>query len=383
MKNNKQLKNGHNRITSLKQTAVAVALSSVASVASADIVIGSTDTTTLSMFGLLDIGVLYQDHYDAANGETVGIESNGLTPSVIGFKGVRELPGNTNAFFNLESHFAFNNGEFIGGEKLFRRQANLGLTGDWGTVIAGRQYGPALLAQLGTEPRGYKEQFSQVFTLVYSTIPGGASGAGDAANENNDVGIFFSDAIQYRNSINGFDFGLMYSAAGTAENSDGDVVAVGLAYNNGPLTLSTSYQSMDDDVTGEEVIKNWSLGAAYNFGDITVKANYLATENKDDDGSMLVDLESLGVGLDWRWDPRNTATVAYYNNEAKGEGDVNTLVLSNDYKLDSQTTVYAQLAHVDADNVGDDAQFATSVVATPTPADQKTTLINVGFNIAF
>ncbi len=391
MKNNKQLKNGHNRITSLKQTAVAVALSSVASVASADIVIGTTDTTTLSMYGILDVGLLYQDHVTAGGDEKVDVETSGISPTIFGFKGVRKLPGNSNAFFNLEAHFDMDNGYFYdtgdsGSPRvLFRRQANVGLTGDWGTVIVGRQYGPALLAQFATEPRAFKEQFSNVFAWAYSTLSNTALG-GDFQNARNDVGIFFSNAVQYRHSINGIDFGVMYSTGGMEGTmQDGQVFAFGAAYNNGPLTLSASFQNMDDDTTGEDVVENWGLGAAYNFGDLTVKTNYMVTENNDkDDGSLLLDLESLSLGVDWRWSPRNSATVAYYMNEDKLSGETNSLVLSNDYKLDDQTTIYAQMAHIDSDaTLSTLGQYGTSIVWNPTPVGEKTTMFNVGLNFVF
>lgn len=391
MKNHKRFNNGF-KPSLLKQLGAVVFFSGAASVASADIVIGETESTTLSMYGLLDIGVLYQDHVTANGDEKVDIETSGITPTIFGFKGARTFANSdTSAFFNLEAHFDMDTGNFHGSgdsgdvDVLFRRQANVGLTGDWGTLIAGRQYGPVVLAHLGTEPRAYKEQFSGIYTLAYGTVSNGALG-GDFQNANNDVGVFFRQALQYRNNFNGLDLGAMYSFGGQeGSQKDGEVFAVGISYPAGPLTLAASYQHAKDDENGEDVVTNWNLGTAYNFGDVTLKGQYTIIENDERDGTEFLDVESISVGLDWRWDANNSATVAYYNNEDKTSGgETNTLVLSNDYKWDSATTIYAQLAHADADDsLNTQAQFATSILANPSSIGEKTTLINVGINFAF
>lgn len=387
MKNNKQFDIGLKPSLITKQLVVVMAFSGMASVATADVVIGKTDSTTLSMYGLLDVGLLYQDHVSTDGDEKVDIESSGITPTIFGFKGTRTFAdSDTSAFFNLEAHFQMDTGNFQGSgdsgnpRVLFRRQANVGLAGDWGSLTVGRQYGPVVLAHLGTEPRSYKEQFSGIYTLAYGTLTPGT-------NANNDVGVFFRQAVQYRNNLNGLDLGVMYSFGGQeGSQKEGGVFAFGAAYPAGPLTLAASYQHAKGDIGGEDVAKNWNIGAAYNFGDVTLKVQYTDIENNDLAGNTALDMDSIGVGLDWRWDAKNSATIAYYSNEDDFTGgETNTLVLSNDYKWDAATTLYAQMAHVDSDAeiANGLAALATSVVAAPAPAGEKTTLLNVGINFAF
>lgn len=386
----------------LKSLAAMLVLASAAGTASADILIGETDTTKLSMYGILDIGMLFQDNASTNGDEKVSVETSGLRQTVFGFKGARELDGDTSAFFNLEAHFDLNDGRFHGtGDVpdtdtndegiLFRRQANLGLTGDWGTVIAGRQYGPALLAHLGTEPRIFKEQFSNLYAWAYSQLFStfnDTSGAG--RNANNDVGIFFNNSIQYRNNVGGVDFGVLYSFGGQEGSlNKGDIYALGASYVTGAVTLSGSYQNMSDQQTGADLVESTGLGIALNLGDVTLKANYLGTENKDASGNENLDLEGLGFGVDYKWSAKNTATVAYYINEDQAAAptagsETKSLVLSNEYTMGDSTTLYAQMAYVDADaNMSTVSQFATSIVASPAPTGEKTTLVNVGVNFAF
>lgn len=148
----------------------ALALAAAPALARADTVIGEVAGTKISIFGFLDAGLLYQSKSGSDGKAKSSLETSGITPTIIGFKGERDLEDGLKAFFNLEAHFDLNNGMFHGsgdadgtGSPLFRRQANIGLSGDWGSVTLGRQYGPALLAHVGTEARGFKEQFSNVY----------------------------------------------------------------------------------------------------------------------------------------------------------------------------------------------------------------------------
>jgi len=385
----------------IKTLSAAVLLSSVAGAVNADVVIAETESTKISMFGILDVGLLYQSNPSVEGEENLTMETSGLRQTVFGFKGTRQLEGSTSIFFNLEAHFDLDSGMFHGtgdasgdlddgsGNVLFRRQANIGLTGDWGTVIAGRQYGPALLAHLGTEPRIFKEQFSNLYSWAYSqlftTINDDGTDAG--RNTNNDVGIFFKNAIQYRNSINGLDFGVMYSFGGQEGSSkNGDVIALGAAYGTGPVTLSGSYQVMSDQNTGQDVVESMGFGAAYKIGNVNLKVNFLNTENNDSLGTEVLDVDSLGYGLDYKWSDKNSMTVAYYINEDNTpveEAKTKSFVISNEYTMGDSTTLYTAMAYVDSDEMGTLSQYATSIVAAPAPAGEKTTLINIGINFAF
>jgi predicted porin len=162
----------------------------------------------VSIYGIIDAGLLYQSKADPTGQSKTSMETSGLRQTVLGFKGDRDLGKGLEGFFNLEAHFDTNNGKFHGtgdadgtGSPFFRRQANLGLRGDWGSVTFGRQYGPALLAHIATEPRAFKEQFSNLYAWAYNQYAATAGAPGTERNTNNDVGIFFSNAIQYRNTV--------------------------------------------------------------------------------------------------------------------------------------------------------------------------------------
>lgn len=348
--------------------------------------------TNVQLYGIVDAGVLTQSRSLGNNGSLTQLATSGKTASFWGIKGSEDLGDGNSAFFNLEGQIDMDTGSLHGtgdvpdrGTPLFRRQTNLGVSGTWGSVTIGRQLGPALLAHLGTEPRGFREQFSNLYAWAYNQFAATSGGPGASnRSSNNDVGIFFSNALQYRHTLGPVSVGVLYSmgevAGSTSKNS---VWALGAAYN-GPVTLSGSYQEMKDALSGVTVVKNAGLGIAVPFADGAVKANYMSGKNYNGaTGAEASKVDAWGLGVDYKWHPANTFNVAYYDNKDKlnREDATRNWVFSNDYAFSKRTTLYAQLALVDAKS---QASIKTSIVAAGIPAQgAKTTLFNVGLNHAF
>jgi hypothetical protein len=69
---------------------------------------------------------------------------------------------------------------------LLLRQSNGGLaSANFGTVLPGNQYSPALLTFAATDPRGVRKNFSGLYFWAYNS-----GGASTGTNANNDVGVF-------------------------------------------------------------------------------------------------------------------------------------------------------------------------------------------------
>jgi predicted porin len=346
---------------------------------------------SVQIFGIIDAGILAQNR-SPAGGRLTRLETSGLRQSVWGLKGSEALGGGLKAFFNLESHFDTDTGGLHptgdapgSGTILFRRQANVGLSGDWGSITIGRQYGPGLLAHLATEPRAFKEQFSNLYAWAYNQFEA-IAGPG-AVNSNNDVGIFMKNAVQYRNAFGPVNLGILYSFGEQAgDHSDNTILAVGASYT-GPVTLSASYEFMKDRDTGNKNVEHAGLGIALPYGRFTFKANWLRAENSGADGERTSKVDAWGVGADYKWSASNNATLAYYDNRDKEQRSNHTrnLVLSNDYFFSKRTTLYAQLAVVDADDGATGAAaLKTSIVADGSfEAGKTTTFLNIGLNHTF
>ena len=93
-------------------------------------------------------------------------------------------------------------------------------------------------------------------------------------------------------------------------------------------------------------------------------------------------MNGFGTGLDWKWHPKNSATLAFYLNkdDANKTDETKFIVISNDYQWRPDTTLYIQAAFADADP---GATLRTSIVAAGVTAGEKSTLLNVGLNFMF
>ena len=160
---------------SLRRYAVAATLGCAASAAFAQ--------SSVTIYGTIDAGVQYRNRSADNAGSLTEMHTGGISPSIWGLRGVEDLGHGLKATFNLEGHYSSDTGTLTSGpgfsSQLFRRQANVGLGGEWGAITLGRQYSPALLGTIGTEPRGFKEQFSNLYGWAYNQLaaPGNALGA--------------------------------------------------------------------------------------------------------------------------------------------------------------------------------------------------------------
>lgn len=349
--------------------------------------------SSVTIYGRVDVGVQIQNKNLVDDSTYTTLHTGGLRPSIWGFKGVEDLGGGLKVDFNLEGQFDSSTGAQMsqpGNTQIFRRQSNVGISGEWGALQLGRLYSPLIWGTIGVEPRAWKEQFSQLGQLVYNSLsgPGPAPGPlGAGSNASNDVGSFIGNAVMYSHTVGPFYVGIGYGLGEQAGNaSHGTQLAIGASYT-GPVTVGFGYHKVKDDHSGVTIHDLYDLGIAVPMGDFTARLNYFNAENKDPVvGSKVSDIDSWGLGLDYRWSEKNTATAVYYHNKYEGGGAGSTtkaIVLSNDYAISKRTTLYAQFAYEDSDglvNPGDTLEYLkrTIVIGASAPPGKKTSLLSLG-----
>jgi len=354
---------------------------------------GFAQAQSVTIYGIVDAGVEYQNKVAKLGGgdsSRTSVNNSGIAPSIWGFRGSEDLGGGLKAVFNLESDFNADTGSprFGGALMLFGRQANVGLSGDFGTVLLGRQYSPAILAEIvaGSDPRGYRESFSTLLPYALTQMPTGNSGLDGSTK--NFLGIFNSNAISYTNSFGPVTLRAAYGLGEVAgKSSQGSTTAVGLNYA-GPFNASLSYQKIKGDAGGgastDAESERFGVGASVPLGAFTFKAIYAASKADDSVGTKISDADYFGVGVNWNWNPQNTLIVAYYQGKDKApiyDGKTKDFVISNDYALSKRTTLYAQyvLADVDAG-----ANAGLSIAADRiSVVGEKTSIFGVGIKHAF
>lgn len=196
--------------------------------------------TNVTMYGIVDTGLVYTTNANAAGNSVVKIPGlSGEFPSRIGFKGVEDLGDGLQALFVLESGFNPDTGTSGQGNRLFGRAAYVGLKNGWGQINIGRQVNMTFLTLAKSDVLG-----PNLFGL--------GSIDGYLPNSRDD------NALAYIGTFSGFTVGATYSlgrdtsAAGgpAATNCAGEVAGNSkacrqttamLAYDNNAFGVSTSY----------------------------------------------------------------------------------------------------------------------------------------------
>lgn len=340
--------------------------------------------SNVTIYGRIDVGVEHITKLPTATGDDslTGLQNGGILPSIWGFRGNEDLGGGLKAVFNLEGDFDGSTGgeRFGGALRIFGRQANVGLSGGWGTVLLGRQYSPAILADLGTDPRGFKESFSSLLPYALTQAP-----ASNAITPNNFLGIFNGNMVSYSNAFGPVNVGVGYGFGELAgENNKNNTVALGLTYN-GPVTVSGSYQQIKGTTNDET--KRYSVGVAVPVGPVKIKGYYAKSTEDNAAGTEIHDNDNFGVGVDFAWAANNTLTAAYYQGKDKAPGfggKVKDFVLSNDYALSKRTTLYAQFVHSDFDaNANQNLSIAADRYLGVVMADKKSSIFGAGIKHDF
>ena len=349
--------------------------------------------SNVTVYGNIDLGVLTQNHAAAAGSPTTSLANGGISPSIWGFRGSEDLGNGMKAVFNLEGHINADTGQSPGGPvtnqgALFRRQSNVGLSSDFGTILLGNQYSPAILAFAATDPRGLRENFSGLYSWAFNS--GALSGSGLPAtatvvNKNNDVGVFLQNAISYSNKFGPVGIAGAYSLSERTNNATvtgGSVYSLGLTYTS-PVTLSAAYQQANKPGTSDRLSTIFTAGAAYSMGAFTGKLNYLRGKNNATVTLAEVSrVDVFGLGVDFKTAENNTAAAAVYfgKNKLDGQDKTTTFILSDEYSLSKRSTLYATLAFADARA---HSSALTSVVLSPTAQNTNTSLLNVGIKHSF
>src|SRR5437016_12597124 len=132
----------------MKKAALGVTLALIAGVA----VHPAMAQSHVTVYGVLDSGLVYTTHANAAGDSLVKVPGlTGSGPSRLGFRGTEDLGGGLQAVFVLENGLAVDTGTVGQGNRLFGRQAYVGLKGGYGTLMLGRQVNMTFLSMVKSD----------------------------------------------------------------------------------------------------------------------------------------------------------------------------------------------------------------------------------------
>ncbi len=320
--------------------------------------------SSVTLYGIIDAGIVTQSNGNAAGQRTTSFQDAQILPSIYGMKGKEDLGDGLTAGFNLEGGFNSGNGLHnspgVYQSQIFGREAKVTLGGDWGTVGAGMQVDPALVASIATEPRGLTDSFSMLEYWIGATL---FNGGGLAATSSGSLtgGIFDVNSLTYTYAKNGLYLGLEYGFGGVAgSNSAGQTESVGASYSYSGFLISGGYaKSNTIDPTGvtggASEITDFGLG--YDFGNFAVRGQYGQFKASvglfgGQGSNYSNDVQSWGIGADWKTGATNKINLAYYDAKDKGAGfggKTTEIALLDIVSLSKRTQVYAQLVDMKTD----------------------------------
>lgn len=319
----------------MKKRSVALAAAALALLAG-----GAQAQSAVQLMGTADAYVGRLKLAGDAAGRSV-LNSGGMTTSWWGVKGTEDLGGGLKAGFALASFMQVDTGlpgRFTG-DAYFSRDANVSLSGGFGSVTVGRALAPNFLPTILFNPFGDSFTFSP---LVLHNNVGLFNGTGWTQTTPSDTG--WSNEILYSTpSFGGLTANLHYQFGEQANDSGVSNYGVNLLYFNGPFAATAFYEH--DEVgnpvparfAGNDTKTDWMVGASWGFQLAKLSGTFGQAESDELDQETKT--WSLGVSV-----PAGTGTLmAAYAHSKVDTTDAKrkTASFGYDHPLSKSTDLYA------------------------------------------
>ena len=316
--------------------------------------------TNVTIYGIADAYVAQT----RGNGllTSTGVGSGGLSTSRIGFKGVEDLGNGLKAIFALEYRLNIDGNYGIGGDQTNgstsasgpARQQYVGLTGGFGTAVAGR---------LQTTAFDWQVKYLTLGATAFD-VHNAMTKTGFRINLTNDSRA--SNAVAYISpSMGGVTVALNHTFAAEQQSavtaSNTSATMVGVYYDNGPLSVGFVGEKLQSGGTAELTERtDLALGASYDFKVVKLTGAYQTTK---DNGTNNTAASCSAGKTDSVWSlgaqvpvsakgavhvlyaqsnyKSNTAALHAADNSGKG------LSVAYTHALSKRTTAYAGIGYLD------------------------------------
>ncbi len=317
--------------------------------------------SNVTIYGVLDAALSKEDTGAPGGKLPVQLNSGNQSSSRFGFRGTEDLGGGLKAIYNLEAGYALDTG--VGDSALFGRRSVVGLESEYGTITLGREYSPVAAIAGATDPLGQGFYGSNL----------SAFSAGRLTRR-------LSNSVNYKSNVySGFSALAAYSAGEKTTGPSGNLRGVGLQYADGGLYIGGAYHEYERLATGND--KEYTIGAAYKFGDIEVKGGYLVADPTGANNKF----EQYNIGATYTM-AANKFFVSFQQNKIEAGGAKgNALALAYTYNLSKRTNLYASYAKLDNNNSGVFGLNSSSTNITPptTAPGSDPSALTLGIRHAF
>lgn len=294
--------------------------------------------STVQLMGLADMYVgSMRMAGDAKSSSKVG--NSGMTTSWWGMKGTEDLGGGLKANVALTGFLRMDSGSTgrFGTDTMFSRDANVSLSGSFGTVMAGRGMAPNFLPTILFNPLGDSFTFSPL--VIHANVTQGTTWP--ARTTPADTG--WSSQIVYSTpKIAGFNANIHYQLAGVSGKKD---VGLNAFYSIGPVSLTAFWEQaqLSNPVVAAyadgSTKTDWMLGGTYDAG--VAKGFLTYGQAKSDKSTGNAKTTQLGVSVPMGAG-KVLASYATTKNTTIGKTR-DTFTVGYDHFLSKRTDVYTML----------------------------------------
>jgi general bacterial porin, GBP family len=347
--------------------------------------------SNVTLYGILDVNYMWES-VPTKVGTTVQQENkssiNGghQSGNRWGVRGSEALGGGLSAIFALEGGFNIDSGTLGQSGRLFGRQAYAGLSGGWGSVVAGRL--AAFSSGTGDfDMIGRVDPFATGFGLASA---GNTFISMNALRVDNIVAYVsptfagFKGGIGYSTAIDGAE------AAGSSNNNSAFIAGANWTY--GPFFAAMTYDAVNAKNGGPDQ-KHFQVGGTWDIASFRLHAGWAQQSNIGAIGSALLggsgsfvtlptglqnfDADSWLLGATWTVTPAAKIFGSYQAFNADGktvgtttkvnfEPDFNIWAIGGTYNLSRRTNLYASYAYRSANgtlqsDAFDGKQFALGI----------------------
>jgi predicted porin len=311
--------------------------------------------TSVKLTGVVDVFVgSMRNSGDTAS--TLMMGSSGMTTSWWGIQGSEDLGGGLKANFNLGAFIRPATGQggrfTAANETMFSRDANVGLSGSFGTITAGRALAPNFLPMILFNPFGDSFTFAPLVLQMHVPL---FNGTGWSNSVGADTG--WSNELMYTSpTMGGATVNLHYQLGGAAGNNAKNNLGANVLYFNGPWSATAFYHRikvnnpLDTPVgivqsyAGLSAAQQnaWMIGGGYDFKVAKLFATYGQTSH---DVNLNDKTYSLGASVPFGGPGKFMLAWAETKRSGTGFADTkrDTVSLGYDYDLSKRTDLYAVL----------------------------------------
>ncbi|MFM0210013.1 porin [Paraburkholderia sediminicola] len=318
---------------------VAVAAAFAASTADAQ--------SSVTLFGVVDSGFVYQNQNGSSGHSVFNAISGGQNSSRWGLQGTEDLWGGLKAGFELVQNFNNMNGSINVPGAAFSRYANVYVESTYGRITAGLQIDPAYVAMLLGDPNVGSSYFSGVnYWLVNE---GNTASPGATMSDSN--------AVSYRLFKGAFKLEVLYAFGNVpGEFSADQTISMGSGYDNGRVAVAAGYLQKTN-ANGQRDLRIYTMSFGYHADPLFFRVGLTDFDQPLGNNSILngpgtpaSNIEVLDSGVSWTVSPALTLRATYYFSEDRKNtrNAASQYSVNASYSLSKRTSIYCFTGIVDA-----------------------------------